>query len=144
MTERVKQPGSRQAHRCTRHSSPSADLIIRVLQKTEESPLITTVFEIYFSRPSCRLAKSIMDARTKHLTPWGPCLIGWGERGWFGSSNSSNLGQSVCMRVQEHFYCTKSPSSGQCAHMVMRVMLLDKHGGKLLQEAMKCGYFITS
>lgn len=50
----------------------------------------------------------------------------------------------MCMRVQEHFDYTKSPSSGQCAHMVMRVMLLDKHGGKLLQEAMKCGYFITS
>lgn len=91
----TRQPGRRQAHRCTRHSSPSADLIIRVLQKTEESPLIATVLKVHFSSLHGRFIKTITNARKffKYLTPRG--LIGWGERGWFGSSNSSNPGQSI-------------------------------------------------
>lgn len=140
----TRQPGSQRADRCTRHSSPSADLIIRVLRKTKESPLITLILEIYFSNLPGRFIKTIIDARRlfEYVTPHG--LIGPGERGWFGSSNSSNPGQCVYERAGTILLLHKVATQwSMCAHGFAG-MLLDKHGGKLWQEAMKYGYFPTS
>lgn len=147
MTERAggtatprEQPGSHQAHRCTRHSSPSADLI--------ENRRIAPHHHCFgdsFSRLPCGLVKPIMDVGKffDYLTPGGPYLMAEEREGDLAAAIAATLDKLCVWEGRILLYCTKSPSSGQYMDMDMWVMLSDKHGGKLLQEAMKYGYFIT-
>lgn len=159
----TNQPGSQQAHWCTRHSSISAHFISNSPATTRKQR--SWFSSLLFSSSICQ--DSTVDEYSLSWMPMNPlnvlkyvglrCISDWlrRERVIWAAATAATLDKVlVCVwaldedskKQRRGFYCTKSPSSGQKVQRSSWVVPLEEDmlnitqtWRQALQVAMKCG-----